>query len=269
MIGFLVPVKSKQLSSDWDLFSKLVERSLKSINGQKDRDFQIIVACHEFPSNRLEHPKVHYVQVDFEPPQLTPDGDWEKDRQLKEADKAKKILCAYEHAHTNFDIDYFMVVDSDDCIHNGISKFVNSRKERNNAGWFVKKGYFYREGKPLAWKIRSNFNLRCGSCIIIRKDLFKQLISKNPYLYYFHEKTELEDGLSLKPFPLAATIYSMANGENHYMSTSKMMALVTQTKFFTASHIKSLFSKLSRYRPRYIGNRFKKTFTFYSIVENA
>ena len=264
MIGFIVPVKSKQLSSDWNLFSRLLERSLKSIGGQDDNDFQIIVACHELPENKLEHPQVHYTQVDFEPPKLN-NTDWEEDRRLKEADKARKILSGFNYANTHFEIDYFMVVDSDDCIHNGIVKYVNSRKDSNIPGWFVNRGYFYQEGKRLAWKIRSNFNLRCGSCIIIKKELFKHLIQEDPYLYYFHEKIDLEEGVSLKPFPFEAAIYSMANGENHFMSSSKMMDLVKQPKYFTLGHLESVISKVTRYRPRYIGNRFKKTYNFYNI----
>ncbi|EAR01116.1 hypothetical protein [Maribacter sp. HTCC2170] len=264
MIGFLVPVKSEQLSSDWPLFSKLVDRSLKSINGQKDRDFQIIVACHELPVSKFEHPQVHYVQVDFDPPKIK-NNDWEEDRQLKEGDKARKILRAFEYANQNFEIDYYMVVDSDDCIHNGISKYVNSRIASNIPGWVIDKGYFYREGEKMAWKIRSNFNVRCGTCTIIRKDLFKQLFLEEPYLYYFHEKTEFDDGVILKPLPIAGAIYSMANGENHFMSQSKMVSLVNQTKYFTLGHLKSVFSKITRYRPRFIGKRFKSTYNFYNI----
>ncbi len=268
MICFLVPVKSKKLSTDWAKFSELVTRTLKSINGQKDRDFQIVVACHELPEPKFEHPQVHYHQVTFDIPKLT-NSDWEQDRQLKEADKAKKILSAYEYANNNFEIDYFMVVDSDDCIHNGISNYVNAKIGSNMPGWFVDKGYFYVEGKRMAWKIRSNFNVRCGTCIIIRKDLFNQLLVEQPLLYYFHEKTALNDGVVLKPYPVAAAIYSMANNENHYMSSSKMIAMVNQTKFFTAAHLQSLFSKISRYRPRYIGNRFKSTYTFYPIIQKG
>ena len=267
MIGFLVPVKSEQLSSDWHLFSQLVMRSLKSISGQKDGDFQIIVACHELPENPLEHPQISYIQVDFEPPRLTENGDWEEDRQRKEADKARKIVSAYEYANEHFDVDYYMVVDSDDLIHHGISKYVNARVGTNAPGWFVKKGYFYREGEKLAWKIRSNFNVRCGTCIIIRKDLFPQLIIKDPYLYYYHEKTELADGVTLEPLPLAGALYSMANGENHYMSKNIMVKMVNQTKFFTLDHIRSVISKVTRYRPRLIGNRCKKTYNFYSISQ--
>jgi hypothetical protein len=264
MICFLVPVKSEKLSSDWDKFSELVNRSLKSINGQKDQDFQIVVACHELPTKKFEHPRVHYIQVDFDIPKLT-NEDWEKDRQLKEGDKARKIQSAYDYAVDKFDVDYFMVVDSDDCIDNGISKYVNSRIKDNTPGWYVDKGYFYTEGSKFAFMIRSNFNVRCGTCIIIKKELFQQVLQQEPYLYYFHEKIELENNLTLIPYPKPAALYSMANGENHYMSQSKMMNLVNQTKLFTIGHIKSVYSKLTRYRPRYIGNRFKKSFNFYKI----
>ncbi len=264
MIGFLVPVKSKQLSSDWSLFGRLLERSLKSISGQKDKDFQIIVACHELPESDFQHPQIHFIQVDFEPPQVS-NTDWEQDRRLKEGDKARKIMSAFDYANKNFDIDYFMVVDSDDCIHNGIAKYVNARVDSNIPGWFINEGYFYIEGKKMAWKIRSKFNVRCGTCIIIRKDLFQHLIVEEPFLYYFHEKIEIKDGVSLIPFPAAGAMYSMANSENHWMSAGKMMETVNQTKFFTKSHLESVISKVTRYRPRYIGKRFKKTFNFYNI----
>ncbi len=264
MIGFIVPVKSKQLSSDWDAFSKLVERTLNSICGQKDQNFQVIVACHELPSFKIDHPQVHFTQVDFDPPTIK-NEDWEKDRQLKEGDKAQKILAGFEYAKKHFSIDYFMVVDSDDCIHNGISKYVNSKLDKNIPGWYVSQGYFYREGKNMAWKIRSNFNLRCGTCIIIKSEFFEELIQTEPYIYYIHEKRSLSNGNELIAYPYAASIYSMANGENHYMSPKKMMAMVNQTKFFTYNHIKSVFSKLTRYSPRRIGKRFKKTYNFYPI----
>lgn len=265
MICFLVPVKSKKLSSDWEKFSKLVDRSLKSINGQKDKNFQIVVACHEFPENRLEHPQVHYVKVDFPPPTLT-QSDREKDRQLKEGDKAQKITSAFEYANKNFSVDYYMVVDSDDCIHNGISEYVNAKIESNIPGWYFKKGYFYREGKQMAFLNRLNFNNVCGTCIIIRKDLFNQLIVKKPFLYYFHEKTVLEANLALIPYPKAGAIYSMANGENHLMSQQNIKNLINSPKLFTKTHIKSIYSKLSKYRPRYMSNRFKKAFNFYPVT---
>ncbi len=179
------------------------------------------------------------------------------------------MTMAYDYAIDKFDVDYFMVVDSDDCIDNGISKYVNARLKDNTPGWYVDKGYFYTEGSKFAFMIRSNFNVRCGTCIIIKKALFQQVLQQKPYLYYFHEKIELDDNLSLIPYPKPAALYSMANGENHYMSQSKMTSLVNQTKYFTLSHFQSVYSKLSRYRPRYIGNRFKKAFNFYLIAKKV
>ncbi len=266
MICFLIPVKSKKLSSDWEKFSKLVKRSLDSVNGQKNRDFQIVVACHELPSNPLQHEQVHYVQVDFAPPVLT-NADRETDRRLKETDKAKKILSAYEFALANFESDYCMVVDSDDCIHNGISEFVNTQVQSNTPGWFFKKGYFYREGKKMAFLNRINFNNACGTCIIIKTNLFEQLFLHEPFLYYHHETMKLDNNVALRPYPKPGAIYSMANGENHLMSQQNIKALINSPKLFTWTHFKSIYSKLSKYRPRYMGNRFKHTYNFYPIEE--
>ena len=264
MIGFIVPVKSEKLSSDWGHFSKLVERSLKSISGQKDNRYKIIVVCHELPKNAIQHENISYVQVDFAIPQLT-ENDNEENRLLKERDKAMKIMQGFTFANENFDIDYFMVVDSDDCIHNGISKYVNDQLPNNIVGWYFKRGYFYREGKKMAFLNKKAFNDVCGSCIVIRKDKFKDLFIEEPYLYYHHEKMEFSDGSSLIPFPFPAAIYSMANGENHLMTKQNISRLVNSPKLFTANHVKTILSKLSKYRPVYIGNRFRKKFNFYSV----
>lgn len=264
MICFLVPIKSKKISSDWQKFSRLVDRGLKSINGQKNRNFQVVVACHELPDNKFKHPQIHYIEVDFSPPTLT-NNDWEKDRQMKESDKAKKIMSAFEYAESKFAVNYYMVVDADDCILNSISQYVNAKIDSNNPGWYFKKGYFYQEGKKLAFMNRLDFNNYCGTCIIIRKNLFKQLIVEEPYFYFVHNKITLKNNLSLISYPRAGAIYSMSNGENHYMSKQQIKKLTNKPKLSTITFIKRIFAKFSKYKPAYMSNRFKRKYNFYTI----
>ena len=264
MLTFIVPVKSKKLAADWSAFCKLFERSLRSICNQKNRNFKVIVVCHEIPKIDFESDKVTYVQVDFKPPTLVKD-DWDKNRALKEGDKAKKIQKGMEHARQSHP-EYVMVVDSDDCVSNKIVSFV-AEQNQNAPGWFVKKGYYYREGAPYVFLNKHTFNNLCGSCIIIRSDLFHYLFRTEPWLYYFHERTELPDeaNTQLTPLPFAAALYSMANGENHFMSVQHAKKLVKQPKVVTGAFFRTFFKKLAKYRIRFLTKNFKESFNFYHV----
>lgn len=262
MIVFIVPVKSKKVSGNWESFIKLFERSIKSICNQTSKDFRVIVSCHEAPEIEFENERVHYHKVSFPPPSL--EGiDKEKQRRLKEEDKAKKILEGLEVAK-EFKASHFMVVDSDDCINNKIAEFANNDKTEC-PGWYIKKGYYYQEGKPYAFLNKSNFNKFCGSCIIIKSELVEHLFSKEPFLYYEHYTMVLKNGIQLKALPFAGAMYSMANGENHYMSINTAKSIANKPSFFKIDFLKSILSKLKKYSPKFITGNFKRSFNFYHV----
>ena len=68
MVVFVVPIKSSQISTNWKVFSLLVERTMKSICQQTSPNFKVIAVCHELPEFDFEHPALEFVQVDFSPP---------------------------------------------------------------------------------------------------------------------------------------------------------------------------------------------------------
>ncbi len=110
MLTFVVPVKSKLVTSDWDKFSQLYERTLKSICNQTDSNYKVMVVCHEIPKTTFSHQNLHYVHVDFAPP-------ISNDLESPESGyKGKKILLGVEYASTEFSTDYIVTVDSDDFI---------------------------------------------------------------------------------------------------------------------------------------------------------
>lgn len=264
MLTFIVPVKSKLLTSDWLACSKLFERTLKSICNQINDNFKVIVVCHELPQVIFTSDKIEYVQVPFDPPTLVAD-DWNKNRELKEGDKANKILIGFERAK-KYKPDYIMVVDADDCISNAIVSFV-AQQENNMPGWYIDKGYYYKEGANYLFLNKKTFNNLCGSCIIIRTDLFLQLITQDPCLYYFHELKELPNGIALEPLPFAGALYSMGNGENHYMSAQQAVKLIKnkESKAVRWEFLRSLYRKLLKYRVRPITKKFKQNFNFYNV----
>lgn len=258
MITFIIPVKSAQLSNDWAAFSKLVERTLGSVCQQKDSDFRVQVVCHELPETDFSHPSLQFVQVDFDPPKLV-DNDKELNNSLKERDKAMKIKAGIDASEST---DYFMVVDSDDLISNRISGFVN-KNLNNKKGWYMPKGYFYREGERMAFLNLKTFNTYCGTCLVLHQDIVQDIFVENPLFSYNHKMNPQE--LGLKAFPFAAALYSMGNGENHVMSNEKMTGLLNRSKRSISHRIRAAVSKLKKYRPQPLSSRFRKQFNFYEV----
>lgn len=261
MFVFIVPVKSAQLSSDWKTFSKLFERALKSICNQKSQNFKVVVSCHELPEIEYQNDAVVYHQVDFDPPKLT--GDWDEDVKLKEGDKAKKLTQGYARA-AEFSPDYIMVVDADDLISNNIVSYVEKNKKDSPKGWYVKKGYYYREGAKYLFVNTKSFYKLCGSCLILRSDVFPQVLVEEPFYQYFHRLKALPDGSPLNPLPFAGALYSMGNGENHYMSVNQAVKLVNKPKM-GLQFVRRMWDKLMKYRVKPITGSFKRSFNFYKV----
>lgn len=261
MFVFIIPVKSAQLASDWAAFSKLFERTLKSVCNQKSLNFKVIVSCHELPEVEYQNEAVIYHQVDFDPPALT--GNWDADVKLKEGDKANKLKQGYEKAKS-LNPNYIMVVDADDLISNKIVPFVEKNMGNRPKGWFVKKGYYYREGANYLFVNTKEFYKLCGTCLVLRTDVFPQVLLEKPFLQYFHRLKELPDGSPLIPLPFAGALYSMGNGENHYMSVNQAVKLVNKPKQ-GGQYLKKLWHKMMKYRVKPLTGGFKKSFNFYKI----
>ncbi|MBU2904285.1 glycosyltransferase family 2 protein [Arenibacter algicola] len=263
MITFIIPVKSKKVTGSWEQFSKLFERTLKSICNQTSQNFRVLVVCHEKPEIQFERPNIEYIHVDFEPPQLKT-APKEKHDGLKEEDKSKKILAGIAYAE-KYNSDYLMVADADDCISNKIVEFVDKNKKANNYGWFFKKGYIYREGDKFISLNKENFNTLCGTCIIIKPQLIEHIFKKVPHLLYVHKTTDFPNDVHLQEFPFPGAVYSMANGENHYMSNDQIKNL-NSGSIFSLSTIKGIFRKIRKYRVKPLSNKLKKEFGLYNLT---
>lgn len=262
MINFIIPVKSKKVTVSWEKFSKIFERTLKSVAKQTSQNFRIIVVCHEKPDVDFTHPNLEIIQVDFEPPNLI-DAPQEKHNGLKEEDKSKKILAGLEYIK-KYKQDYVMVVDADDCISNKIVSVVEQQKE-NIPGWYFNQGYVYIEGDKFISLNKKDFNSLCGTCIIIRPDLIKHIFKNRPHLLYAHHIIELTDNTCLEPFPIPGAIYSMANGENHYMSNS-MVSNLKNVKLFSITSIKGIIRKLKKYRLKLLSKKIQAEFGVSQIL---
>ncbi|MEB3213624.1 MAG: glycosyltransferase family A protein [Leptolyngbyaceae bacterium] len=216
MIVFVIPLKSEKVSKSWGNVCRLFERCLQSVCHQTDPEFRVIVVCHEKPNVSVQHPHLQYLCVDFLPP-----GENIEQRRM---DKAKKTIIGLRHA-ASFAPDHVMVVDADDCLSCRIAEFTNRHRQAN--GWFLNTGYVYQEKSPFIYFRKSHFHHWCGTCNIVRFDLWPIPENDDDYpsdlIDYYSgsnhrniEKTLKSNGTPLEPFPLTGAAYVIGNGENIY-----------------------------------------------------
>ena len=216
MLAFVIRLKSKKVSSSWEQVSKLFERTLKSVCNQTSPNFRVIVVCHEKPCIEFNHSHVEYIEVDFERPGQNLEG--------KRLDKARKSFIGIVRAQ-ELNPSHIMPVDADDCISNNLAKFVNQNPQDN--GWYVNKGYVYKEGDKCIYLRQYRFNQSCGTSRIIRNDLY-QLSENLTDVYQVpisilwelirHQNKKVRGGEKLKQLPFIGAVYNIGNQENIYLT---------------------------------------------------
>lgn len=252
---FIIPVKSAVISASWVKFSKLFERCIRSVCQQTDQDFQVVVVCNEKPISDFDHPNIHYVFVDFQPPTPEATDAFKGLHSPKEADKSKKILAGLEYAR-QFNSTHVMVVDADDCISNNIVAFV--KKHPDIDGWYSKMGYVYREGSKFIFKKLDKFSSLCGTSVIVKPQFIKGIIT--PDMHFLHPVRTLSNGYRIKPLPFPAAVYTI-NGENYFMTENA----VKHFKGDTLQNLSNLVKRVVRYRLWFLTNQIKNQFGLYQI----
>ena len=258
MLVFIIPVKSSAISQDWSLFSKLFERCIKSVCSQTSSCFKVIVVCNEKPETNFDSPYIDYVMVDFAPPGSEKVSTLVGLQSPKEKDKAQKILAGLKYAR-KYDPTHTMVVDADDCIHRDLAKFVEQNPDGD--GWFIKKGYVYKEGKKYIFLNRQNFNHLCGTSIIVKSKWSELLIDDGKH--YDHCADSLNNGIKLQPLPFAGAVYSIENRENYRMTAEAVRDLKSDS---SRRGIREIARKLAKYRLYILTNSIRRQFGLYKIV---
>lgn len=219
MLVFLVTVKPKAVASDWATYSRVVNRTLKSLTSQTTLGFRVVVVHDELPSPMFRHPNLEYVRLSLPTPQ---------DYAAKENDKALRLLAGMEHA-SKWPSTYFMPVDSDDLVSTRLAGFLAGQGRQ--AGWASTAGYIWPLGWPMVLKERSNLPDVCGSALVLGADVASEFFSMGGTAYagderqlnlkmppgatwYDHQRLRLHSGETLKPLPFPATVYTVLSGDN-------------------------------------------------------
>lgn len=156
MLYFIVPLKGRSASHDWERVSRLCRRTLASLYQQTSPQFRIFLVCTDVPTGLAPHARLEVIQDSFPPPA--------PNKQAQIADKAAKVrrgLMAVRERGGG----YVMGVDADDLVHHDLAALTTAHPQTN--GWMIRSGYSYSEGSRwLEW--HNDFHLRCGSSHIIR-----------------------------------------------------------------------------------------------------
>jgi hypothetical protein len=240
MIGFVVPVKPKAVSKDWDYDNILLDRTVRSICAQKDQHFKLFVVYNDLPDVDFSHPNLIFVHYPFPPVALDEIEDLDyvlkhyvAKYAVKMLDKGKKIHYGCKHA-IEAGCTYLMGIDSDDLISNQLAGFVNCHAHTNKPGWRIKKGYINEEGSRILIKKSDIQNIN-GGTHIIRKDLvtipdFNSNLFWNYNLFEAHGYTyaRIRDFHNeiLDDYPLYGLIYIVHknNYSNIFQLTTKISA---------------------------------------------
>lgn len=219
MLVFIIPLKSAQLSSSWERVCQLLERTVKSACNQTSPNFKVLIVCHEKPELSLVDPRVSYLSVDLPLP---------SDYEGKEKDKMSKMLIGMREAFS-LNPSHIMFVDADDCVSNRLVEFVDQNINKN--GWFIGKGYEYREDIQQLKYRRKGLHLRTNSSHIIRVDLLEPALTiklddvKRENFILNHRDTAnilKSRGTPLEELPFPGMVYITDNGENMWWSQDQI-----------------------------------------------
>ena len=211
MLIFVAALQSPEVSADWTRVSKLCDRTLRSMCGQSNSDFRVILVCNRAPLGDYSHPNLDIIEEPFAIP-ANDTGSRMNDKWLK---LKRGLIAARQYAPA-----HIMIADADDCVHRDLAAF--AARSPISQGWQFDKGFIYDEGSR--WLFRSSgFDRLCGSSAIVRLEEhdFPQAMSDpiDPYFILCNGHGVIADymrdrGTPLEPLPFPGAVYVTATGEN-------------------------------------------------------
>ena len=206
MLYFIVPLRSRQSSLNWDKVVEDFNLTLKSILNQIDPNFRVIVACTDVPDHPAdERLEIIEVPVNYQGIEGAMRDKWDKIR----------AMCVRVRTQGG---GYIMPVDADDLISNRVSALVNQAKSK--VGYIAHTGYEY-DDKLKRIRLMPKFYNLCGTCCVMYcavDELPESTEDKGNYPIltgHTRWKSEFEKkNTPLQRFPFKPVVYRINTGEN-------------------------------------------------------
>jgi len=218
---FCIPLMPKANASDWGQVSRVFNQTLRSLDNQTNKSFQVLLAAQDMPELAPDL-KLDVVHLE---------SRWtvEDIASAKLRDKRRKrtlLLRAVRERGGG----YVMMLDADDLLSNQLVGYVLEDRDPN--GYLVETGYAYDWKANLIAPIPGvwgkGFDNVCGSCSVInfRPDDLPPLpdddgtvdyLSKHLNQHSHWKHVMREAGRPLKPLPFPAAVYVLNHDNNlHY-----------------------------------------------------
>lgn len=191
------------------------------------------MVCNEKPELTSHFQNVEYLIVNFPVPENTFDS--------KMNDKHRKICAGLLRAQ-ELNATHVLITDADDCVSNRLVECVDRYPDSN--GWYIKRGYVYREGTNYVFLNRHTFYQWTGTANIVRIDLLNLVDSTEAndrnytVLNIPHPKMPkvmAARGTPLQPLPFPGAVYVIGHSENLHNDMTGTNQPLTPSKLIETS----------------------------------
>ena len=231
MLLTIIPFIAEGVANDWQKAIVCLDRTLRSILGNPERDLRAMVVCQDRPPLKLNDERYLFLETR----QPKPD---KQDVVAKVRDQGAKIVEAFQAAR-ELSPEYVMLVDADDLISNTLASYVFQRPTFD--AFCLKSGYKWREGSSQL-TLLPRFNQVCGTAFVWRfnKRLFPAWLGKTytkricDQAHNFVEAAMDAEGLQVNKIYEPKAVYVMGH-VNHMYAGSSQFALKRRIKDFVLS----------------------------------
>ena len=234
-ITYIIPLRSKGSTSNWNIVSKACTGTLGSIANQDSGHFRCILVCHEPPEVVPNVPNLTIINMTTPIP--TDFEGYKQDKGLKVNEGVRRYL--------ENPTPYFMVVDADDRIHHNLTTYIEGHTSFGNM--LVDTGFVYGGGLWLRAH-KGSFDKLCGTNFVqSHEEVEKEGIHVSLGHHTIKERFA-KAGTSLHLVPFFAVIKMVGYGDN-----------LTLTEFLWSQSFKRTVKKAMMMK--LITNQIKKDFS--------
>lgn len=222
--GFIIPLRPRSESSDWNQDLALLNRTLQALLEQSYPVFSVYVVYSDAPTGMPDDERINYVQFPFAFQR------WEElpnredlllkmkypQKAARRWDKGRKVSYGSGLAK-EAGCDYLMALDSDDLLSRHFLAYLFSRAAgKSCAGWYMDKGYLYKEGARSLLYVPKHMTGLNGSTHVLRSDLVRipdftslQWIEYNLFTDHGWVRYRVEEtyGAVLEAVPMPMLVY--------------------------------------------------------------